>query len=203
MKETTKLSILFILAMLSMVILISLPGSKKPEPEPIIIREIETVTVTETVTETVIEEVEKEILVIRSEQNRIEFTNEELLEFEQLVMCEAGSSAHTQWLRILVASVVVNRVLDERYPNNLHDVIFQTDLINGVTRYQFSPVFYGTLSDAEPSKDVKKAVQLALQYDYSDGCWIFNNGSLTSEDKQEWFGNYKIVYEIDGVQFRK
>lgn len=126
--------------------------------------------------------------------DRITYTTDELKELENLVMCESGSNSFM--LQLAVASVIVNRVNDERYPDNLHDVIFQKEPC-----WQFTPSAKGL--EVTPNESVKRAVTLALQIDYTNNCWMFNNKSLTSDNKQSWFDKFKVEFEIDNVQFRK
>ena len=43
-----------------------------------------------------------------------------------IINAEAGSDWCTDELQLAVGSVVINRIHDDRFPNNMHDVIFQT-----------------------------------------------------------------------------
>ena len=126
-------------------------------------------------------------------QSRIEYTQSEFKTLCMLVQHEAGGES--QLCRLMVASVIINRVNDTRYPNNLNDVIFDT---NGGLQFSPSLNLYKT-----PSDDTIAAVAEALRYDLSGGAWIFNNKDYTSESMQSWFDKYELVIEVDGVQFRK
>lgn len=124
---------------------------------------------------------------------RIECSSEELNALESLVEHEAGGENYL--CRLLVASVIVNRVLDDNFPDTLMEVIHDNKPV-----LQFTP---STNLYKEPSEGTKEAVQEALKKDYADGAWIFNNKDLTSPDKQAWFEEFEIVAEVGNVQFRK
>lgn len=124
---------------------------------------------------------------------RINWSNKELEALERIVEHEAGGESFE--CKLLTASVIVNRVLDDRFPNTLWDVIFDKEPV-----LQFAP---STDLYKIPGAETKKAVRNALIRDYANGAWMFNNSSLTSNSKQRWFDQYEIVADIDGVQFRK
>lgn len=124
---------------------------------------------------------------------RIDWSSEELEVLERLVEHEAGGESFE--CKLLTASVIVNRVLDDRFPDNLWDVIFDKEPV-----LQFTP---STDLYKIPGAETKKAVRNALMRDHANGAWMFNNSSLTSNSKQQWFDEYEIVADIDGVQFRK
>jgi spore germination cell wall hydrolase CwlJ-like protein len=128
--------------------------------------------------------------------DRVEYTKEELEALEWLVMEEHGG--HSYEGQLYTASVIVNRVLHDDFPDNLHDVIYQKEPV-----WQFTPVARGLLGRQEPTKSVKKAVKLALQRDYVDGAWMFNVKSMTASDTQKWFEQFEIVKTVDGTQYRK
>ncbi len=125
---------------------------------------------------------------------RIDFTAEEFKHFTMLVEHEAGGASYE--CRVWVASVVVNRVLDERYPNTLMGVIYDTK-----HAVQFSPTIDGLFK--QPSRLTAQASMVALADDYAFGCYIFNNKSLTAPSIQEYFEKFEMVMEIDEVQFRR
>jgi len=130
---------------------------------------------------------------------RIEYTKEELNTLEMLVQHEAGAESYK--CKLLVASVIINRVTDDRYPDNLNDVIYEAPIYNGKKVYQFSPTIEGLYK--EPDNETKLAVKKALSKDYAEKAWMFNNKSITDSEKQQWFDQFEIVAEVDDVQFRK
>lgn len=102
---------------------------------------------------------------------------------ETIVEAEAGDE--DAYGKILVANVVLNRVLDEEFPDTVKGVVFQN---NGKT-YQFSPVRKGgRYYTVKVSKHTKAAVARALSgEDYSDGALYFFARRYTSEKKANWF----------------
>lgn len=96
---------------------------------------------------------EKEEEKIINNNYNISFTQEEIIELASLVYLEArGESKEGQQA---VAEVVLNRVIDEDFPNNIHDVIFDTKY--GV---QFSP--YELVPYTTPTEEQYEAVNNAL-----------------------------------------
>lgn len=71
----------------------------------------------------------------------------------RLVESEAGGESMEG--RIAVANVVLNRIKSDKYPNTLHDVIYQKN--------QFEVVKIGTINTKIPSEGTKEAVRRALQ----------------------------------------
>ena len=57
--------------------------------------------------------------------------------------------------RVLVANVIMNRVKDPEFPDNVTDVIWEYD--NGVP--QFSPVADGRIGQVTPTAETKEAVR--------------------------------------------
>lgn len=147
-------------------------------------------------TETRLDTVEQQLetIQLQLDEYRISFTNEELEHLLMLVQHESGGESYD--CQLWVASVIVNRVLDERYPDTLWEVIYDTSPVR-----QFTPTAYGLYK--EPSESVRKAVREALKHDYTEGCWIFNNASLTDDSVQQWFDQFEIVASYDDVQFRR
>lgn len=88
-------------------------------------------------------------------ENVIEASSDEIKLLAALIFCEAGNQSYRG--KLAVANVVINRVLDDRFPNTIEEVIYQ--------KYQFSPVGNGALAKALksdiPSK-CKKAAKAAI-----------------------------------------
>lgn len=70
-----------------------------------------------------------------SSSNQGSVSTNDLVLLAALLQCEAGTSNYNALLA--VATVVMNRVASGRFPNNLHDVIYQ--------KGQFSPTWNGSL----------------------------------------------------------
>lgn len=102
---------------------------------------------------------------------------------ETIVEAEAGDE--DVYGKILVANVVLNRVLDDEFPDTVKEVVFQS---NGRT-YQFSPVRKGgRYYTVTVSEHTKAAVARALNgEDYSGGALYFFARKYTSSAKAKWF----------------
>lgn len=113
----------------------------------------------------------------------LKLSDEQLAVLEKIVEAEAGDE--DAYGKILVANVVLNRVLNEEFPDTVKEVVFQN---NGKT-YQFSPVRKGgRYYTVKVSKHTKAAVARALKgEDYSDGALYFFARRYTSQKKANWF----------------
>ncbi len=88
--------------------------------------------------------------------------------------------------KILVANVVLNRVKDDGFPNDIESVVYQR--INGGA--QFSPIDDGRFYSIPISDSTIKAVDMALEgVDYSEGALFFVAKSLTTYEAYAWFDN--------------
>lgn len=67
-----------------------------------------------------------------------DFDEDELRLLSCIIFCEAGMECYAG--KLGVGIVVMNRIKSKRYPNNMHDVIYQ--------KYQFSPTRNGSLNKA-------------------------------------------------------
>lgn len=113
----------------------------------------------------------------------LKLSDEQLKVLERIVEAEAGDE--DAYGKILVANVVLNRVLNEEFPDTVKEVVFQN---NGKT-YQFSPVRKGgRYYTVKVSKHTKAAVARALKgEDYSNGALYFFARRYTSQKKANWF----------------
>ena len=113
----------------------------------------------------------------------MELSSEQQKALETIVEAEAGDE--DVFGKMLVAGVVLNRVLDENFPDTVKEVVFQN---NGKT-YQFSPVRKGgRYYTVKVSSHTKEAVARVLKgEDYSDGALYFFARKYTSQKKASWF----------------
>lgn len=101
-----------------------------------------------------------------------------------LRIVEAEASGEDQKGKMLVANVVLNRVKDKQFPDNVTDVVFQHE--NGV--YQFSPILDGRYYEVTVSEDTRKAVNKVLEgADESEGALYFISRSKASAKNVRWF----------------
>ncbi len=100
----------------------------------------------------------------------------------RIVQAEAGNEDTKG--KILVANVVLNRVMDARFPGSVTGVVFQ----NAGGRAQFSPVANGTYYSVVVSEDTKEAVDRALAgEDYSEGALYFAARRYAGSSQMRWF----------------
>ena len=86
----------------------------------------------------------------------LDITNEDYENMLRIVEAEAGGEDRKG--KILVANVIINRVMDEQFPDTVTDVIFQQE--DGVC--QFSPIRDGRFYSVKVSQDTIDAVDAAL-----------------------------------------
>lgn len=103
--------------------------------------------------QTIMEENESEVQAIKTTQRKelLNISNEDLLLLSKVVASEARGESYEG--QIAVAAVVINRVLDPRFPNTIEGVIYQKNA--------FSVVNDGSIN-MEPTESAYKAAQDAL-----------------------------------------
>lgn len=117
----------------------------------------------------------------------------------KIVQAEAGGEDRTG--KLLVANVVINRVRNMRFPNNITDVIFEQK--NNVA--QFSPVSNGAIYSVNVSEATKEAVYSALYgEDASQGALFFMARKYANPENEEWFdNNLTYLFSYGGHDFFK
>lgn len=113
----------------------------------------------------------------------------------RIVQAEAGICDDRG--KILVANVVLNRVKDGGFPNNITDVVYQ--------KAQFSPVSNGSINTVNISDQTVDCVNRALVgEDYSDGALYFMNRSGSRASAVSWFdGRLTFLFQHEGHEFFK
>lgn len=108
--------------------------------------------------------------------------NDSLDMLAHIMNAEAGSDWCTDELQLAVGSVVLNRIASDKFPNNMHDVIFQEG--------QYSPTWNGAYYK-EPS-----------ERSYANAKYLLEHGSVIPG--YIWQANFKQgtdIFEIQGVYF--
>lgn len=114
-------------------------------------------------------------------------TKTEYNELAKIIQAEAGNQDEIG--KILVGNVILNRVANGKFPNDIHSVIFQ--------KSQFSPVSNGSFKKAVPSDEVYTAVNKLLNgEDYSLGALYFRATSSNSN-----WGKLKLILSHGGHKF--
>lgn len=108
----------------------------------------------------------------------------------KLAFAEAGNQDTKG--KALVMLVVLNRVKDKRFPDTIHDVIYQ--------KRQFSPVSSRKWNSFKPDKDCYKALELIDNgYDESEGALYFE-----SKSKSTWHrDNLEFLFKHQAHYFYK
>ena len=104
-----------------------------------------------------------------------------------LRIVEAEATGEDLRGKMLVASVVLNRVKNDAFPSNVTEVVFQNK--NGC--YQFSPVKDGRLYQVKISKETRQAVKRVLAgEDYSNGALYFMARKRANAYGVQWFDSH-------------
>ena len=97
-----------------------------------------------------------------------------------LRIVEAEAGGQDERGRILVANVIINRVKDREFPDNLYDVIYEPG--------QFQPVASGVIDRVSVSDLTRQCVYRALEgEDYSGGSLYFMNRRGSTNENKKWF----------------
>lgn len=127
----------------------------------------------------------------------INITTQDYENLLRIVEAEAGGEDRKG--KLLVANVILNRVLDEQFPDTVTEVIFQEE--EGVC--QFSPVRDGRFYKVEVSDETIEAVEAALYgEDYSNGALYFMARAYADKAKAAWFDqNLTKLFTYGGHEF--
>ena len=91
---------------------------------------------------------------------------------------------------VAVAAVVLHRVADPRYPNSIHDVIYQ---VVNTYYYQFSPVMDGRINQTAAVLAVQAVQDAIAGRDPSNGALGFYNPAKTTN---QWVSSQTITARI-------
>lgn len=142
--------------------------------------------------ETVIEEkIVLEPLENSLEKNKEdEWSANEIYMMAKLVMAEAeGESVET---KAMVVQVVLNRVADEEFPNNIIDVIYDEG--------QFTPVSDGRFNRVEPNQECYDAIKKIKDSEIDVNKDILYFETVT--DKKTWHSeNLQFLFQSGNLNF--
>lgn len=115
----------------------------------------------------------------------------------RIVEAEAGGEDRTG--KLLVANVVINRVMDEHFPDTVTEVVYQKN--ESVT--QFSPVSDGKINTVTVSEETKEVVYSALYGEnISKGALYFMARKVADPAKVCWFDdNLTLLFSYGGHDF--
>lgn len=128
---------------------------------------------------------------------RIDLEEQEMEILCRIVQAEAGCEDVTG--KMLVADVIINRVENPRFPDDVEGVVFQH--VDGV--YQFSPVGNGRINEVVVTEETREAVFAALlEEDISDGALYFVSRKYADSGALTWFeNNLTSVTQHGGHEF--
>lgn len=119
--------------------------------------------------------------------NKLTITKSEYDDLCKIVQAEAGNQGEEG--KMLVASVILNRLNSTDFANDIHSVIFQ--------KSQFSPVSNGSFKKAVPNEETISAVNRVLDgEDISQGALYFRATSSNGN-----WGNHKFLFAHGGHKF--
>ncbi len=126
---------------------------------------------------------------------RIPYTAQDYQVLLRIVQAEAGICDEKG--RILVANVIMNRVRDDEFPDNITDVVYQKN--------QFSPVLDGSINNVQVTEKTIECVNRALSgEDYSQGALYFMNRGRSEANAVRFFdGKLTYLFSHDGHEFFK
>lgn len=126
-------------------------------------------------------------------------TKSDIENLMKIVQAEAGGEDRTG--KLLVANVVINRVKNGSFPNNITDVIYQQQ--NNMA--QFSPVSNGAIYSVNVSDATREAVYSALYgEDASQGALFFMARQYVNPEMAKWFdNNLTYLFSYGGHDFFK
>lgn len=95
--------------------------------------------------------------------------------------------------KVAVASVVLNRVQAEGFPDTIHEVVHQPR--------QFQPVANGRINRVEPSEGTIEAVALVLEEGTQTDALYFMNPDLSDTGARRWMESLQYVGAIGNHAF--
>lgn len=127
----------------------------------------------------------------------IDVSDKDLDTLMRIVEAEAGGEDRKG--KLLVANVVINRVKNKKFPNNVTDVVYQK--ARNVT--QFSPVSNGTINQVKISEETEDVVYSALRgEDVSNGALFFMARKYADNENVDWFDSQlTFLFSYGGHDF--
>ena len=89
--------------------------------------------------------------------NNISYSHDDIYKLAKIIMCEA--EGEPQKCKEYVGQTVLNRVRSDKFPDTIHDVIFQRSRKS----VQFSPTVDGRWESVEPNQDCYDAAYTVLE----------------------------------------
>ncbi len=112
-----------------------------------------------------------------------------------LQIVEAEATGGDLMSKMIVAQVVLNRVQDSHFPDNIYDVVWQ--------KAQFQPTSDGRIYSCTVTDSTIEAVDRVLQgEDYSQGALFFIARDDADSDSASWFDSSLVkIFEYGGHEY--
>ncbi|MCD3217507.1 LysM peptidoglycan-binding domain-containing protein [Clostridium botulinum C] len=127
----------------------------------------------------------------KSNKSVIPYTESDLELLSRLVHAEAGGEGYRT--KVCVASVVINRVKSNQFPNSIKNVIYEVS--DG--HYQFTPVLNGMINKAATDDDKKAALEALNGNDPTKGALYFFDNTITNQ----WLLSKPVALHSDKMTF--
>lgn len=144
---------------------------------------------------------------------RLELNTDEMALLFNTIYLEMGSASISKDSRLVIGSVIVNRVLDERYPNTLKEVVYQKKQFSVVSKMnankelKANPMYYNDylieIGYEWLAEEIWSVVDLVCIADYAQGATAFCDYSAISRANQKWFDTLELVGIYDGIHVYK
>lgn len=130
---------------------------------------------------------------LKRERAAISYSETDYHVLTKIVQAEAGICDEKG--KILVANVIINRVRNKDFPNNITDVVYE--------KSQFSPVIDGSINTCKVTQQTIDCVNRALAgEDYSQGALYFMNRKGSERSNVRWFdGKLTFVTQHGAHEF--
>lgn len=118
----------------------------------------------------------------------LDFTKKEIEMLQRITEAEVEGQSFES--KENVASTIINRVLSDKFPDDIESVIFADN--------QFAPIRDGRYNSVDITKSTIKAVNKVLENGATHDCLFFCNfGDIKSLRNKKWFQNLEIVFTDD------
>jgi N-acetylmuramoyl-L-alanine amidase len=130
---------------------------------------------------------------ISSTSSKITLTSSEQDLLARIIRAEADGEPYAG--QVAVGTVVLNRVLSDSFPNNVHDVVYQSG--------QFSPVANGAINKAADADAIRAAAEAVsfVNSGQSKGALFFYNPKTAVNSS--WLAQRETVITIGNHVFKK
>ena len=121
----------------------------------------------------------------------VSYTANDLDLLARTITAEAENQPYSA--KVSVGAVILNRVKDSRFPNTIHDVIYEVN--SG--HYQFTPVLNGAINSPASPESIRAAQDALRGVDPTNGAVYYFDNSTTNT----WLLSKPIASKIDKMVY--